>query len=195
MRAARRSGLVTERIQITSGRSTGHTRRITCWICRLVCIFKQSAICRGSETVSHVRNPSSILPAGTGESGKMTFASEGFIHAAVGWTFHYLFTGTREHVSDCAGGRYTTITERGNCSSAYRRAGNNQHPRQVLPMSFALAWSRRQQRMDYRSIFLSASYGKKVASTRWRSAPRALKALRNSCRQLPIGAGSVIHSM
>src|ERR1700733_72899 len=38
-------------------------------------IFKQSAICRGSETVSHVRNPSSILPAGTGESGKMTFAS------------------------------------------------------------------------------------------------------------------------
>jgi|HubBroStandDraft_3_1064219.scaffolds.fasta_scaffold322216_1 hypothetical protein len=35
-------------------------------------IFKQSAICRGSETVSHVRNPSSILPAGTGE---MTFAS------------------------------------------------------------------------------------------------------------------------
>ena len=27
--------------------------------------------------------------------------------------------------------------------------------------------------MDYRSIFLSASYGKKVASTRWRSAPRA----------------------
>ena len=84
-------------------------------------IFKQSAICRGSETVSHVRNPSSILPAGTGESGKMTFASEGFIHAAVGWTFHYLFTGTREHVSDCAGWRYATITERGSCSSAYRR--------------------------------------------------------------------------
>ena len=37
--------------------------------------------------------------------------------------------------------------------------------------------------MDYRSIFLSASYGRKVASTRWRSAPRALKALRNSCRR------------
>ena len=29
-------------------------------------------------------------------------------------------------------------------------------------------------------FFVRASYGKKVASTRWRSAPRALKALRNS---------------
>ena len=48
--------------------------------------IQQSAICRGSEVVSHVRSPSSILPAGTGESGKMTFASEGFIHAPVGWT-------------------------------------------------------------------------------------------------------------
>ena len=57
------------------------------------------------------------------------------------------------------------------------------------------AWSRRQQRMDYRWIFLSASYGKKVASTRWRSAPRVLKALRNSCHGPLIGAGSIIHSM
>ena len=53
----------------------------------------------------------------------MTFASEGFIHAPVGWTIHYLFTGTREHVSDCAGGRYATISERGRGSSAYRRPG------------------------------------------------------------------------
>jgi hypothetical protein len=35
--------------------------------------------------------------------------------------------------------------------------------------------------MGYRLIFLSASYGRKVASTRSRSAPRALRALRNSC--------------
>ena len=49
----------------------------------------------------------------------MTFASEGFIHAPVGWTTYYLFTGTREHVSDCAGGRYATICERGKCSSVY----------------------------------------------------------------------------
>ena len=36
---------------------------------------------------------------------------------------HYLFTGTREHVSDCAGGRYATICERRRGSSAYRRPG------------------------------------------------------------------------
>ena len=68
---------------------------------------------------SHVRTPSSILPAGTGESSKMTFASEGFIHAPVGWTTYYLFTGACEHVSDCAGGRYATICERRRGSSAY----------------------------------------------------------------------------
>ena len=37
--------------------------------------IQQSAICRGSEVVSYVRSPSSTVPAGTGESGKMTFAS------------------------------------------------------------------------------------------------------------------------
>ena len=39
----------------------------------------------------------------------MTLASEGLIHAPIGWTIHYLFTGTREHVSDCAGRRYANI--------------------------------------------------------------------------------------
>ena len=75
------------------------------------------------------------------------------------------------------------------------KAKSRQHPCQVLSVSFALRWSKRQQRMDYRSIFLSVSYGRKVVSTRWQSAPRVLRALRNSCREPPIGAGSVIHSM
>ena len=44
------------------------------------------------------------------------------MHAPVGWTIHCLLTGTREHVSDCVGGRYTTICERGRGNSAYRRA-------------------------------------------------------------------------
>ena len=67
------------------------------------------------------------------------------------------------------------------------KAGNNLHPRQVLPVSFALRWSRRRQRMGYRSIFLSASYGRKVASMRVRSARRAPQASRNSCRRPPVG--------
>ena len=102
----------------------------------------------------------------------MTLASEGLIHAPIGWTIHYLFTGTREHASDCAGG----ATRPSASEEAIPKARNNQHPRQVLPVNFAIRWSRRQQRMDYRSIFLSESYGRKVASTPSRSAPRALRA-------------------
>src|SRR6185437_2896488 len=40
--------------------------------------------------------------------------------------------------------------------------------------------------------FLFVSYGKKVGSMRWRSAPMALKVLRSSCHELPTGGGLVI---
>ena len=73
--------------------------------------------------------------------------------------------------------------------------GAYQHPRKVLPVSSALHWNRRQERMSYRSIFLSVSLGRKVALTRSQSAPRVLRVLRNSCHAQPIGAGSVIRSM
>ena len=81
------------------------------------------------------------------------------------------------------------------CSLAVPKARNSQHPRQVLPVSFAIRWSRRRPRMGYPSIFLSVSFGRKVALMRLQSAQRALRALRNSCQEPPIGGGSVIHSM
>ena len=107
----------------------------------------------------------------------MTLALEGLIHAPIGWTIHYLFTGTHEHVSDCAGRRYATTCERRRGNYRLPKARNNQHRRQVSPVSFALRWSRRQQRMDYRSIFLSASYGRKVASMRLAVSPKGAQGI------------------
>jgi DNA-binding protein H-NS len=118
----------------------------------------------------------------------MTLGSVGFIHAPVGWTIRNLFTGIGEPVSDCAGG----ATPPPASGKRLSKVGSNQHPRQVLLVSFARHWSGRPQRMDCRLIFLSVSYGRKVASTRSRSARRALRALRNSCHRPRIGAGAEV---
>ena len=162
---------------------------------RLIENIQQSTICRSSEVVSHARKRSSILPAGTGESDKMTLASDGFITCCdcsdhllpVQWhsraRLRLRRRARRHHLQ--ARKRHLSVP----------RAANTSHQRQLLPVSFAPRWSRQQQKMDYHSIFLSASSGKKVDSTRWRSAPRALKVLRNSCRELPTGEDSVIHLM
>jgi hypothetical protein len=157
-------------------------------------IFKQSAICRGSETVSHVRNPSSILPAGTGESGKMTFASEGFILLRLAGPF---ITCSLALASTSAIAQAGATPPSPSGEAAAQRTEGREQPASAPSVANELCPSLEQAAAEngLPFDFLSASYGKKVASTRWRSAPRALKALRNSCRQLPIGAGSVIHSM
>ena len=84
----------------------------------------------------------------------MTLASEGFIADPIGWPIHCVFTGTRRHFSAIAQAGATPLPASGEAAAQQPASA----PR--LLVSFARRWSRRQERMDYRSIFLSASYGK-----------------------------------
>ena len=123
--------------------------------------IQQSTICRNSEVVSHARKRSSILPAGNGKSDKMTLASDGFITCS-DWLDHPLSTHwhsqTLRRLRRLALRHHRRMWKR---PYSIPKAETDRHPHQVLPVSFALRWSRRQQRMDYLSIFCSSHMARK----------------------------------